>query len=140
MKEKLSFTLNPQIIIALKVIATILFACSGVICFLPKWGGFSSGTYPNSVYRRVNFFDSCAWIFGVFFVICSVLAIIFLWTRLHKPQLFISAIQMLLIVINCIWFSTYGSIYELGIIHFISVAVSFGISVMLFLSNQNAKK
>lgn len=73
-------------------------------------------------------------------VICSVLAIIFLWTKLRKTQLFISAVQMLLIVVNCIWFSTYGSVYELGDIHLVSVAVSFGISVVLFLSNHNIKK
>ena len=138
--KKLSINLNPQLEIALKVIATILFVCSGVICFLPNWGGFYTGIRPDGYYKRVNFFDSCAWIFGVICVICSVLAISFLWTKLRKTQLFISAVQMLLIVVNCIWFSTYGSVYELGDIHLVSVAVSFGISVVLFLSNHNIKK
>lgn len=138
--KKLTLNLSPQLVIALKVIATILFVCSGVICYLPRWGGFYMGIYPDGYYKRVNFFDSCAWIFGVICVICSVLAIIFLWTKLRKTELFISAIQMLLIVVNCIWFSTYGSVYELGIIHFVSVAVSFGISVVLFLSSRNLER
>lgn len=120
-------SLQQQIKLTCKIVDTILWICIAVACFLPDWGGHKLAGH----YQVVSFFDASAWLFGVIVVICSIIAIIVLWTKLYKVMLAVSCVQTLLLIISYVGFESHGSVYELGLAHLIMVITALIIAVLL---------
>lgn len=143
--EKLTNLLNDKVQLTLKIIGTIIWVCAFFICFMPNWGGYSEYPYDSGIHRyhRVNFFDASVWIFGIIVIICSVVAVIVIWTKLYTILLASSAIQTLIVIMAYVSLENrpyHGGVYELGIAHLIMVILGLIISILFFIYSRNSEE
>ncbi len=127
--------LSKNAIIAIKVIQTMLLVCIAIMCFPKKWGAFDMA----GRWTYINFFDAHVWAFGLIVVICSVVAIVLLWTKLYNIMTILTVLQAGIILFSFISLHSYGAAYELAIFHLIASILAVAISVILYLQNQNPK-
>lgn len=142
--------LNPQVKLTCKIIATLLWVCIVIMCYLPSWGGYNNGYDIFDVrhhYFEGNMFDvsgsvsSAHLILCWVIIICSAIALITVWTQVKTGLLAASVLQTVLMTANYfIVDNRFGSqIYELGLIQLIITFAALALAVLLSVQERGSK-
>ena len=133
--------LKSNVITTIKILETIFLLLMAVFSILPKWGAYYIGNWydEDSIYVKTSFINYSTFL-GVLVIICSVVALITIWTKIYVISLSGSIIQFISVLYVVIRTEMSGSgAYETGTAHFIISILSVNAITCLFIDSKNKK-